>query len=167
MGYKNKTYVIFDGDNDMWSYKYMKGWKVSQRIDFNFHDAHDVFPLTNRAVDEKYIKSKLKERFKTAKQVIVLVGESTKNLHRYVRWEIEVALALDLPIIAVNLNKLRKQDRQKVPAILRDKYAVHISFRAKIIKYALDNFPDEFKKRNSEDKGARYYPKSVYDNLNL
>ncbi len=165
MGYRNKTYVIFDGDNDIWAYKYMKGWKVNERIDFNFHDAHDVFPLTYRAVDERYIKGKLRERFKTAKHVIVLIGDSTKNLHRYVRWEIEVALALDLPIIAVNLNKLRKQDNQKVPAILRDEYAVHVSFNLKIIKYALDNFPTEYNKRTIWDKGPRSYPKSVYDYL--
>ena len=27
MAYRNKTYVAFDGDNDMWAYAYMKGWK--------------------------------------------------------------------------------------------------------------------------------------------
>jgi len=29
MSYRNKTYVIFDGDNDMWAYSYMKGWKAN------------------------------------------------------------------------------------------------------------------------------------------
>jgi hypothetical protein len=30
MSYRNKTYVIFDGDNDMWAYAYMKGWKANE-----------------------------------------------------------------------------------------------------------------------------------------
>ena len=167
MGYRNKTYIIFDGDQDMWAYKYMKGWKVNRRIDFNFHDAHGVFPLTNRAIDENYIKSKLRERFKTAKQVIVIVGDKTKNLNRYVRWEIEVALSLDLPIIAVNLNGLKQQDNAKVPPVLRDEFAVHIPFKLKIIKYALDNFPPISNSRKKGEKGARYYIDQVYKDLGL
>ena len=167
MGYRNKTYIIFDGDQDIWAYKYMKGWKVNRHIDFDFHDAHDVFPLTNRAVDENYIKNKLRERFKTAKQVIVIVGDSTKNLHRFVRWEIEVAQSLDLPIIAVNLNDLRKQDNERVPPILRNKYVVHIPFKLKIIKYALDQFPEEFKNRSPNDNGPRFYFEETYKRLGL
>jgi hypothetical protein len=103
MSYKNKTYVIFDGDNDMWAYAYMKGWKSNENIDFNFYDAHDIKTITDRASEET-IKRTLRERFSSAKQVIVLIGEHSKNLYRYVRWEIEIALKLDLPIIAVNLN---------------------------------------------------------------
>jgi len=167
MGYRNKTYIIFDGEQDIWAYKYMKGWKVNRHIDFDFHDAHDVFRLTNRAVDENYIKSKLRERFKTAKQVIVIVGDSTKNLHRFVRWEIEVAQSLDLPIIGVNLNDLRKQDNERVPPILRDKYVVYIPFKLKIIKYALDQFPEEFKNRKPNENGPRFYFEETYKRLGL
>lgn len=49
MSYRNKTYVIFDGDNDMWAYAFMKGWKTNDRIDFDFYDAHDIRPLTSKA----------------------------------------------------------------------------------------------------------------------
>ena len=42
MSYRNKTYVIFDADNDYWAYARMKGWKTLRNIDFNFHDAHDL-----------------------------------------------------------------------------------------------------------------------------
>ena len=52
MSYRNKTYVIFDGDKDMWAYAYMKGWKQSEHIDFDFHDAHDLQPLTDRASND-------------------------------------------------------------------------------------------------------------------
>jgi hypothetical protein len=72
--------VIFDAGNDMWAYGYMKGWHVSEHIDFAFADAHDLEPLTHRAEDEAYIKGKLRERFRASKQAIVLVGPGTKYL---------------------------------------------------------------------------------------
>lgn len=166
MSYRNKTYVIFDGDNDIWAYAYMKGWKVNENIDFNFYDAHDIKPLTDRASEET-VKSRLRERFSSAKQVIVLIGEHTKNLYRFVRWELEFALKLDLPIIAVNLNNKREFDSDFCPPILREKYVVHVPFKMKIIKYALDNFPEEYHKRKIDDVGNRYYRDEIYKNLGL
>ncbi|AFL85487.1 TIR-like domain-containing protein (DUF1863) [Belliella baltica DSM 15883] len=167
MGYRNKTYIVFDGDNDIWAYRFMKGWKANKNIDFDFHDAHDINRLTSIARSEQYIKGKLKERFKSAKQIIVLIGDSTKNLYRYIRWELEVAQGLDLPIIAVNLNNFRAQDNDRVPPIIRDEYVVHIPFKLAIIKYALDNFPAEFKSRKATDTGPRVYSESIYKNLGL
>lgn len=167
MSYRNKTYVIFDADNDRWAYSYMRGWKENDNIDFNFHDAHDIGGLTRNAQSEQYIKSKLRERFKSAKQALVLIGEKTKNLYRYVRWELEVAQSLELPIIAVNLNNMRSQDINRVPPIIRDKYVVHIPFKLKIIKYALDNFPTEFESRNPDETGSRIYGDNVYKELGL
>lgn len=167
MSYRNKTYIVFDGDNDIWAYGFMKGWKNNKNIDFDFHDAHDINRLTNNARSPEYIKAKLKERFRSAKQIIVLIGDNTKNLYRYVRWELEVAKELDLPIIAVNLNDLRTQDKERVPPIIRDEYVVHIPFKLAIIKHALDGFPSEYKGRKATDKGPRSYPDIVYKNLGL
>lgn len=168
MSYRNKTYVIFDGDKDMWAFAYMKGWKNNQHIDFNFYDAHDIKPLTNRASNEDYIKRRLKERMQNTKQVIVLVGESTRYLYKYVRWEIELALALDVPIIVVNLNKMRNIDNNLCPPILKNKNALHISFNMKIVKYSLDNFPDFYHYRRNKLMNTDYHwDDVVYKNLGL
>lgn len=167
MSYKNKTYIIFDGDNDKWAYGRMKGWNALETVEFDFEDAHDVYALTGRANDEDYIKSKLRKRFANAEQVIVLIGEHTKNLYKYVRWELEVAQELDLPIIAAYLAGDRKQNNNTCPPIIRDEYVVHIPLKMKIIKYALDNFPGEYRRRNSENKGPRLYNDSVYEKLGL
>lgn len=168
MGFKDKTYIIFDGDKDKWAYARMKGWKALEHIDFDFENAHDEYTLTNRASDEDYIKAKLRKRFSNARQVIVLIGESTKNLYRYVRWELEVAQSMGLPIISVNLNGDREQNNTTCPPIIRDTYTVHIPYRMKIIKYALDNFPDEFKKqKNNTSIGGRIYGDEIYKQLNL
>ena len=73
--------------------------------------------------------------------------------------------AMNIPIVAVNLNGSRSQD-DRCPPIIRDKYVVHVPFKAKIIQYALDNFPEEFSKRTN-DSGPRIYNSSIYEQLGL
>jgi hypothetical protein len=168
MSYKNKTYIIFDGDSNMWAYAYMKGWKKNDNIDFDFDDAHDLKPLTYRASDESYIKARLRERMKNTSQVIILIGESTRYLYKYVRWEIELAQELNLPIIVVNLNKERNIDNTLCPLILKFKNAIHISFNLKIIKYSLDNFPSFYNSRMDKNKKINYlWNADVYEELGL
>lgn len=152
----------------MWAYARMKGWKALKNIDFNFIDAHDLKPLTQQAKSEEYIKGRLKERLKNAKQVIVLIGDKTKNLYRFVRWEIEQCQNLDLPIVAANLNKKRSIDNTLCPPILKGANAVHISFRMKMIKYALDYWPSYYHKSVDKTKSDDWhYPSSVYKDLGL
>jgi MTH538 TIR-like domain (DUF1863) len=167
MAYRNKTYVIFDGDNDIWAYRFMHGWIAREHIDFNFHDAHDLgSELTDRASEET-IKRRLRERFSSAKQVIVLIGERTKFLYRFVRWELEVAVDLKLPIIAVNLNDKRICDFELCPPVIRDEFVVHVPFKANAIQLALDNFPDEHANRSPYDHGPRWYGEDVYRQLGI
>jgi hypothetical protein len=167
MGYSDKTYVIFDGDNDMWAYARMKGWNALHNIDFNFYDAHEVFKLTDRADDEDYIKSILKKRFAEAKQVILLIGDKTKNLFKYVRWELDVAIGLDLPIIAVNLNGKREMDNDLCPPIIKEHFVVHVSYKMRIIKHALDNFPRYYNSKKNEVTGDHFYNDSIYKSLGI
>ena len=70
---------------------------------------------------------------------VLLVGESTKHLHKYVGWEIDLALDLSQPLIVANLNKKAKMDNERYPAKLRDVCAVHIPFKLAAIRHALDN----------------------------
>jgi hypothetical protein len=166
MGYRDKTYVIFDADNDMWAYGYMKGWHQNEHVDFNFYDAHELNRLSDSAGEET-VKRKLRERMAEARQVVVLVGEHTKNLYRFVRWEIDLALSSDLPIVVVNLNGDRDFDRDRCPAILRDHYAVHVSYNARIIKHALDNFAANYAYKRHSESGPRFYSAEVYRSLGL
>jgi hypothetical protein len=96
------TYVAFDGDKDMWAYGYMRGWSANKRIDFELLDAHDLDNMTARAQGEYYVKGKLRERMNKSTAFVRLVGESTKHLHKYVGWEIDLALEMGLPIVVVN-----------------------------------------------------------------
>lgn len=65
----------------------------------------------------------------TSAAVVVLVGKKTKGLHKFVRWELDLALELGLPVIAVNLNDKRAVDHDLCPPIIRDACTVHVPFR--------------------------------------
>jgi len=157
MAYRNKTYVAFDGDKDMWAYGFMKGWSNREHIDFNFYDAHDISALTSRAQDEYYIKSILRERMKSSKQFIILVGESTRYLRKYVHWEIELAISLNLPIIVANLNGVNKVDNNNCPTALKTHISVHGPFKKDFIKRAMDDFTPNYSSYAYRFKGPVWY----------
>lgn len=156
MSYKNKTYVIFDADTDIRSYRLMQAWKANQKIDFNFYDAHDINNLWSRS-NELTIKRKLRERMLNTKQVIVLVGENTRNLHRFVRWEMELAIELDLPIVAVNLDNSNDATTKTPPILKNSAYFINVPFEIKKIKYALDNFCPWYVANKPKEPSIRIY----------
>jgi hypothetical protein len=153
------TYVAFDGDQDIWAYQYMRGWSTNRRIDFELLDAHDLDNMTARAQGEYYVKGKLRDRMERADAFVLLVGESTRYLRKYVGWEIDLALELGLPLIVVNLNNKVGIDGERCPARLRRACAVHIPFKLAAIRYALNLWPGEFRTLPQAERatGARSY----------
>lgn len=73
MAYRNKTYVAFDGDNDMRYYQLMKAWKQSDNTAFNFYDAHDINSARDSSQEES-IKRQLRERMANSKVFVLLIG---------------------------------------------------------------------------------------------
>jgi len=167
MNYERKIYVAFDYDKDIHYYKLLSAWSNNERLNFNFADAQDIITVEDISSDE-IIKLKLKERLDNSKAFILLVGESTKYLYKFVRWEIETAIKLQLPIIVVNLNKTRVRDNNNCPAIIRDELAVHISFEMNIIEFSINNWPKTHKMLiENNTKGAYLYPPEQYKQLGL
>lgn len=142
MPYRNKIYICFDADEDMNYYNTLKMWAANKNIDFDFNNAHDLTRIF--AFNEENIKRHLRERIKNSKLMIVLIGEKTKNLYKYVRWEMELALNMDIPIIAVNINGKNGIDKELCPAILKDKLVVHVPFKKDAILNAMENWPSYY-----------------------
>ncbi len=162
-----RTYVAFDASKDMAYYNTLKMWKEHKNIDFNFDNAHTLNSLRDGS-NEETIKRKLRERMKESDLLILLVGESTKNLYKFVRWEIELAIDLKLPIVVCNLNGLRTMDNDLCPPILRSELAIHVPFKARILSHAHDNWPASHKSHLAKGtKEARIYIDSVYEKLGL
>lgn len=155
-----------DADNDLHYYYLMKAWKQNDYSSFNFYDAHDINNIYDKS--EASIKAGLQERFRNTKVFVLLVGEQTRYLYRYVRWEIEQAIKREIPCIVVNLNGKRSLDRDLCPALMRDSLAIHISFNAKIMQYALENWPAQSEEyRRNGETGSYHYKASVYEKLGL
>ncbi len=164
MAYRNKTYICFDGDNDMKYYRLMTAWAKNENFSFDFHNAHDLNSARDSSQEES-IKKQLRERFANSKLLVVLIGDRTRYLTKFVKWEMEVALRLKLPIVGVNLNGSRLRDDLCPPTIC-DELAVYVPFSAKIVEYAMTNWPDSHLAYTKEGKkGAFYYTDQIYKNL--
>jgi hypothetical protein len=167
MAYRNKTYVCFDADTDMLAYGRMLGWKENDRIDFDFHNAHELNNLRDGS-NEETIKRKLRERLNGTKLLIVLIGENTKNLHKFVRWEMEIALNMGIPIVACYLDESRKRNDKLCPAIIRDELVLHIPYKQVTIKWAVDNWPSShFDRKSKGDKKGIILNDAWYKNQGL
>lgn len=166
MAYRNKTYVCFDGDEDIRYYRLMTVWKASGNSSFNFHDAHDLNSARDTSAEES-IKRQLRERFENSKLFIVLIGEKTKGLKKFVKWEMEVALRLGLPIVAVNIDGSRCRT-DLCPPTIRDELAIHIPFGQKIIQYAMDHWPEAHAIYVKQGETGPYeYKANVYRELGI
>jgi hypothetical protein len=136
----------------------MQAWKEHEHIDFNFADVQ----LQNEiySEDETYIKRKCRERIDMAGTFMSLIGEDTRTKHKYVRWELEVALEKKCRIIGVNLDGSRRMVAAKTPPIIQDIGAIFVSFNAKIVQFALENY--------KMHEGSNYYYKDeTYTKLGL
>lgn len=166
MAYKNKVYVSMDADSDLRYYYLMKAWKQSDYSSFDFYDAHDLNNIYDKS--EESIKAGLLERFKNSKVFVLLVGDSTRYLYKYVRWEIDQAIKRELPIIVVNLNGTRTRDDVKCPPIIKNKLALHISFNTKILEYALKHWPNLHETKMKEtDTSSYHYRQEIYTKLGI
>jgi hypothetical protein len=169
MSYRNKTYVAFASE-DIRSYWLMTAWNKNENIDFDFYDAHDLFEARDTSLPET-IKSRLRERLKNAKQVVLLGSAKAKSKgsdgSSFLAHEIKVITEFNLPVVVANLDQDRKVDRSFIPTPLlnNEYYTMSVSFQPKIIKYALDYYAPEFARSSNE--GPYQYNPSVYTSLGL
>lgn len=167
MAYRNNVFVSFDGDSDMHYYRLMRAWKQNDNTPFEFNDAHDLCQARDTSTEES-IKRSLQVRLANSKVFVSLIGERTRYLYKFVRWEIEEAIRRGIPVIGVNLNGLRWMDEGRVPPLLRDQLAIYVSFNARILQHALDNWPDDYQRLARQAvSGPYYYVESVYRALGL
>ena len=167
MAYRNKTFVSFDADNDIHYYRLMTAWTANDQLEFGFYDAHDL-NIAKDSSQEQTIKRRLRERLNNAKVVVSLIGDRTRYLFKFVRWELEQALELGIPIIGVNLNGRRSQDLDLCPPVIRDNLVIFVSFQQRIIQYAISDWPGQFDRlRNEGNNGPYFYQDDVYRRLGM
>lgn len=138
-----RTFVGFSS-SDIHFYRLMLAWKANEHIDFNFTNCQLGSEINSE--NEAYIKSKCRERINMAGTFAVLIGQDTRSKHKYVRWEMEVAIEKKCRIIGINLDKSRRVVDATCPPIIRNIGAIFVPFSPKIVAYALENYkmhPDD------------------------
>ncbi|KFF05552.1 TIR domain-containing protein [Flavobacterium reichenbachii] len=158
-------YTCFDGDTDMHYYNLMKAWHKNGKFNFRFDNVHDLEQVRDTSTEET-IKRSLRRRLNASDVFVVLIGRSTRYLYKFVRWEIEVAIDMNLPIIAINLDNSRAINYDLCPPILRDTLAIHVPFSPDIVNYAITNWPYSHRNYRSQGvSGSYHYYNSVYSQL--
>lgn len=167
MSYRNKTYVAFASEN-IGLYRLMEAWRENRNIDFNFHDAHDLYISRDTSLPQT-IKRNLRSRMSNAKQVVLIGTPEAKKKggdgKSFLAYEIAVMQELNLPVVVANHDSGRTVDRNFIPKPLLDAnyYTLSVAFSPKIIKYALDNYATIF--ADSNKIGPHYYEQETYDRL--
>jgi hypothetical protein len=171
--YRNKTYIAFDG-KDLHAYRLMQAWKKNENIEFDFYDAHDLNTALDTSKPETIIV-RLRERLANAKQVILLVSETTRSKaadkKTFLHYEVEAIRRRELPVVFANLNGSRIVQSLKLPeSLASDYYTMSVSWQPKIIMTALNDYAAEFCNNltaRSPKTGPYYYKDSVYKELSL
>jgi len=153
MGYRTKTYIAFDGDSDLMSYRTIQSWSANQAISFNLNDAHEVNNARDDSLPESII-NQLRERLDVSQIVILLVGDKTKNNRKGIlKYELQYALRNKLPILLAFIgfepdhkdvsDLWSKYLRPKIPTVLIDAseiYALVSPFTKAAVEHAVKTY---------------------------
>lgn len=132
-----RTFVGFSS-TDIHCYRLMLAWKENQHIDFDFTNCQLGNEINSE--NEAYIKGKCRERINMAGTFAVLIGQDTRSKHKYVRWEMEVAIEKKCRIIGINLDGSRQVVDATCPPIIKNIGAIFVPFSPKIVAYALEHY---------------------------
>ena len=164
MAYRNGTYIAFHangtnqpGKSDIDYYNLMKAWSAKTDDDFSMINSHDKVSAVRDTSKKATLRASLNERLKNSKNVVLIIGETTKFDTDWVPYEIEQAVdTYRLPIIAAYTDYCPVLEPDKIsslwPKALADRIQnktariIHIPFKkapllAAIEQYSHNNMP--------------------------
>lgn len=182
MAYRNGTYIAFHadgtnipGESDMTYYNLMKAWTSKQDDDFSMINSHDKTCAVRDSSLKRTLELRLKERLRNSKNMVLIIGKTTKNATGWVPLEIEFAVdTCDIPIIAAYTDYKSILEPALLsdlwPKALRDRInsrtasVIHIPFK----KNPLQDAISQFSHNNKPNNGALgYYGKSAYKSFGI
>jgi hypothetical protein len=175
MSYRNGTYVAFDGNDttdptksDMKYYGILQSWNANKNINFTFSDSHKKTYQVKDSSSIKTLKSRLLERMKDSKNMIIIISDDTNWDRGMLNFEIEEAVdyyKLPLIIAYTKYEKIRNASllSEKWPRALKERInngnakCIHVPFKKEPILDAIsqfsvnDKFPSTSKNVYSEE----------------
>lgn len=161
MAYRNGTYVAFHAngtseptESDMKYYRLLQAWHEHEDHEFSIINSHDKTAAVRDSSSRDTLRRRLRERLANSKNLLLILGKTTKFDTDWIPFEIECAVDdYDLPIIvaytayaAVPSNSSQEEIRDWWPAALAQRIdsgaarTMHISFKQKPIHDALSRF---------------------------
>lgn len=161
MAYRNGTYVAFHAngtseptESDMKYYRLLQAWHENEDHEFSISNSHEKTAAVRDSSLRETLRRRLRERLANSKNLLLILGKTTKFDTDWIPFEIECAADdFKLPIIvaytayeAVPPNSDQNVLRSWWPAALANRIdsdttrTMHISFKQRPIHDALARF---------------------------
>lgn len=182
MAYRNGTYIAFhaDGtnvpvDTDIKYYNLIKAWTAKGDDNFSIINSHEKNAAVRDSSKKETLKARLKNRLSNSKNMVLIIGPTTKNDTDWVPFEIEYAIdKCNIPIIVAytGYNYVRAPEKLSNlwPKALKDRIdngtasAIHIPYKKNPLKDAIDQFGPNKKPKNG---GLGKYSKEAYKSFGI
>jgi len=108
MSYRNGTYIAFHAngttaptESDTKYYRLLQAWHVRDDKDFEFVNSHDKASAVRDTSKKETLKRSLRQRLDNSKNMILIIGKTTKEDADWIPFEIEYAVdTCKIPVIA-------------------------------------------------------------------
>lgn len=169
MGYRNGTYVAFNGcdttdptKSDIKYYNLIKGWNNNKDIDFDFVNSHEKNSQVKDTSKKDTLIRRLKERMSNSKNLLIIITENSNADRGLLNWEIEECVNSNgLPIIVAYTMCRSKLSNPSVykkywPSSLKELIeennvkSIHIPFKKEPILSAISYFSHNNKPEYTE-----------------
>lgn len=176
MAYRNGTYVAFHAnkttqptESDMKYYNLLKAWKVREENDFEFVDSHERTNSVRDTSKRDTLERALKTRLLNSKNMILIIGQTTKEDNDWIPFEIRYAIDdCKIPIIAAYTDYEYILKPQDLSALWPTAFAsrinndtarvIHIPFKQAPLTEAVKQFDHN----NLPQWALTYYTKETY-----
>jgi hypothetical protein len=158
MAYRNGTYIAFHAEgktdptaSDIRYYRILKAWHENDGTNFRFVNSHDKVKAVRDSSSKATIMKSLRERLDNSKNMVLILGATTKLDTDFVPYEIEYAIdTCKIPLIIAYtdyegiLNP--GSHRSEWPPALTKRIdaatvrAIHIPFKRSIIDQAIGQY---------------------------
>lgn len=177
MAYRNGTYVAFHANNtkqptesDIKYYNLLKAWNVRKDNEFYFTNSHDKAAAVRDSSKRATLEASLKNRLLNSKNMVLVIGKTTKEDTDWVPFEIRYAIdQCEIPIIAAYPDYTRISAPGQLwdlwPEALgiriRDgrAHVIHIPFRQSPLTAAVGTFSHN---KYPNGGGLGYYSREAY-----
>src|SRR6266849_10264312 len=178
MAYRSGTYVAFHaagtsqpGKSDMDYYNLMKAWTAKTDDDFTMINSHDKASAVRDASLRATLRNSLLERLRNSKNMVLIIGETTRLDRDWVPFEIEQAVdtyeipivavytVLDLPIRNPKALSLYWPNALEVRITNETANVIHIPFKKEALKAAISQFSHA---SPPNGKGLGFYDDAAY-----